>query len=107
MENENKPYTFAELVEGVCTRTRMYTLKSTFVEVATFLDGFDAGCQYCDPNASKDWTDFTRRWLPMRLKYPPNYHWSGIFQRMYPNDAEAIEQLHLLFEEYKAIQKPK
>lgn len=79
----------------------MITLGGTFQEVAAWLQGFAAGLSEADPDSASEWYNFVE-WLPQKLHYPINHVWCHVLSQAYPKNSDALEQLHLLYTEYKS-----
>lgn len=115
MSNGIGGYSFDKLVDSICVRPRCYVCTGTFLEVATFLEAFAMGLAAGNPDLGKvwaetgwgppmvsEWVDFSRDWLWQKLDYPRNFVWLSVLRERYPDDQTAIEQLRLLYLEFKA-----
>ena len=91
---------YTELIEIICARPGMTTMKGTFEEVAAWLQGLAAGLDEGNADALREWKGFVK-WLLRRLRYPSNYVWSAALRQTYPEDIVVFEQLRVLFHEYK------
>jgi hypothetical protein len=95
--------TFAEFVESVCSRPRLYVRHGSFVEVAACILGFHCGVISTDAERETGLDGF-QIWVAEKLKNP-HVHWSSTIEWIYPDDETRIEQLRLLFAEYTKTER--
>lgn len=102
LENTTHSFSFRELIDRIYSRPEAYLLSGTFIEFSSYIRGISVGLSVTNSSLNAPWVEFTRDWLPQRLKYPHNYYWESVFMDRYPDDEAAIEQLHSLYTEYEA-----
>lgn len=100
------PFIFVDMLRHMCSRPTMYIGEVSFQKVAIFLDGYDCALLEFAPDEIKAtsfhafglWLSDTHEkdgkcWEIDGREVEHNLVWSSKFQRMYPNDAEALAAL--------------
>ncbi len=104
MEDEYPNSSLEAVINAVCTRPHMATHDGRFESIGNFINGFVCGK---GPTAHKTLDGF-HAWLQMWLaetgfpksEIPRNYVWQWYIKQAFPEDADAIKNLPLLFKEY-------
>lgn len=90
---------FAEFIEAICKRPKMYTPTGSFYEVVSFLEGFGAGANVGDKPHHSVFTPFLN-WIMEKYSIKEiSFHWEN-FQKMYLSESEALKNLPILYEEF-------
>ncbi len=84
------------LIEGICTRPKLYDPNSDFYTIAAFIDGF----VFANKATYDEMSDFNK-WLSEKLKFPQNWMWRAGLQSKYPNNEDALRELLKLFREFR------
>ena len=93
------------LLHYACTRPSMYG--KTFLEVAQFLNGYDAGytaaLRLSGLEVGPEFVGLSRfrEWLAHRMGGEQCRFWEAIVEQTFPSDATRFEQTILLFNEFK------
>ena len=98
--------TFQKLLNHACTRPKMYGL--TFLEVAQFINGYDAGytaaLKQTDAEAEHQMAFLSRfrQWLAIKMGGSQCRFWETIIAEAFPDDETRFKQTLLLFNEFKS-----
>lgn len=89
------------MIEQVCSRPNMYTLRGTFDEIAAYVMGYAHG----DPHTplSGEAGVLFNRFVNLKLYFPSNFLWSASIKRSAHSDKEAIELFRSLVLEFSAL----
>jgi hypothetical protein len=96
---------FIQLVDDVCQRAGMWTLNSTFVEVAAFFTGVATSS-----NSSPIGRDAARAFnffVTAKLLVPSKYAWGSAILQVAADDEDAIRRLRDLLVEFATLRKSK
>jgi len=83
----------------------------TFLDVAQFLNGYDAGytaaLRQSDPGAEPEIVGLSRfrQWLATKVGGPQCRCWETIIEEAFPDDETRFKQTMLLFDEFKSGRK--
>lgn len=98
------PVPFEELLKELGENTPMYVGESSLVRGGAFIDGFLVGRSGYANDEISQWCRFVD-WLRHKFQDKRNVHWPAILLDKYPNEREAITQLHPLYQEFLKKQK--
>ncbi len=102
----DKLMAFQELLEHACKRPQMYG--KTFLDVAQFINGYDAGytaaIKQIDPDAEHQMAFLSRfrQWLATKMGGSQSRFWETIVAEAFPDDETRFQQTVLLFHEFKS-----
>jgi hypothetical protein len=90
------PIEFAEVVDAICKRPRMYTRFGTLAEVVAFLDGSAAALNV---GGHLPFTSFLRR-LAEKLNHPESFTTWEFLLNLYDSEDKVFAVLPNLYREY-------
>ncbi|MGI4791963.1 MAG: hypothetical protein ACRYFS_24335 [Janthinobacterium lividum] len=92
------------LFNHTCTYPLMYG--KTFLEVAQFLNGYDAGytaaSKFSTPRSEPEFVGLSRfrEWLANKMGGPESRFWETIIEQAFPNEETRFKRAILLFNEF-------
>lgn len=90
--------TFAEFVEHICRRPRMYVCGGSFYEVCAYIAGYAHASTDC-PLSGEGFGAFNA-FVCAAFRFPSKYAWPYVIHKCCRDDDEATEQLRVLLIEF-------
>lgn len=102
-----------DFLQRLCERPKSLAPSGSFDEIALFLEGYDCAVREFAPGEVKAtsllefgrWLSYSHEnadmvWLVNGKEVPANLAWRAKVQRLYPDDAEALQALPALYQQF-------